>query len=85
MATETEMVKAFCEEVNESSSQMKIYYTSFDGMAIGYRDLRAQIGDGIMVANRIEEFLNNSVFCDKCGDLITKLKENSLVIEGGEQ
>ena len=85
MATETEMVKVFCEEVNESSSQMKIYYTSFDGMAIGYRDIRAQIGDGIIVANRIEEFLNNSVFCAKCGDLVTKLKENSLVIEGGEQ
>ncbi len=75
MSSERKMVREFCEEVNKSSSQLKIYYTSFDGMAIGYRDLRAQIGEVIMVANRIEDFMTNHVFCDRCGESIKKLKE----------
>jgi len=75
MTSEREMIEEFCKEVSESSSQLKIYYTSFDGMAIGYRDLRANIGECTMVANRIEDFLNNNVFCAKCGEVITKLKE----------
>ena len=75
MSSEMDMVTEFCEEVNKSSSTLKIYYTSFDGMAIGYRDLKAKIGEGTMVANRIEDFMTNHVFCDRCGESIKKLKE----------
>jgi len=75
MSSERDRVKEFCEEVNKSSSILKIYYTSFDGMAIGYRDLKAQIGEGTVVANRIKDFMNNHVFCARCGESIKKLKE----------
>jgi hypothetical protein len=75
MSNESGAVEGFCKKVNQEND-FNIYGSTYNDLVTMKKDMNKQVGTLLKVMNRIEDFLDNHVFCDCCGERIYEKEES---------